>query len=194
MNLKPTLLAVGLAVACGGLAIAPAALAADGTINITGKVLNGTCNVSVNGGASVVLPDVQASALTAGSADNADAQGFTVGLNGCPSSPSGVRVGLTFTSTNADTGTGSGTLNNTGVTDLDVQLMHTSDGVTAPALTTSGGTPVALDGSTVTGAVTLTSAGTANFNFYAQYYPLSTWTSADTGAVSTSAEFNVNYQ
>lgn len=195
--MNKTLLSAALIAGFGIAAFAPqAARAADGTINITGKVISGTCTVAVNGAnANVVLPNVQASALTAGSAYTTGAKGFSVALTNCPASPTGLSIGLGFQTTNADTITG--TLKNTGVTNMDVQLMFTASGTgaaTAPAIT--GGTAVALDGATVTGAVPMgaTPATSAFYNFYAMYYPLSSWTTASTGIVSTSAQFNVSYQ
>lgn len=192
--MNKSLLFTALAAASLGAAllVPQAARAADGTVTITGKVLNGTCTVATNGGSNVVLNNVQASALTKGAAYTASAKGFTVALTNCPTSPSGLAVGLVFQTTNADTTTG--TLNNTGVTGMDVQLMYTASGngtAVTPAIT--GGTAVSLDGTTVTGPVTLTGAS-AYYNFYAMYYPTSAWAVGNTGAVSTSAQFNVNYQ
>ncbi|OOG65466.1 hypothetical protein B0E46_03735 [Rhodanobacter sp. B04] len=196
--MNKTLLSAALIAGFGVAALAPqAARAADGTINITGKVISGTCTVAVNGAnANVVLPNVQASALTAGSAYTTGAKGFSVALTGCPASPTGLSIGLGFQTTNADTATG--TLKNTGVTNMDVQLMYTTSATgTATAPATTGGTAVVLDGATVTGAVNMGAgpATSAYYNFYAMYYPLAAWSATTgTGAVSTSAQFNVSYQ
>lgn len=202
MNLKHTLLAAGLALALGATALAPqAAHAADsGTITINGKVLSSTCNVTSGGSAgssfTVSLPDVQSSALsTAG--NTAGATAFALSLSGCPTTPSGVQVGAQFYSA-ANTDTTTGTLKNTGVTNVDVQLMSVGGTTgTTPSGANTGGTAVTIatasptGNSNVTDPVTLTSAGTATLNYYAQYYATG---AAGAGAVSTTVNYLINYQ
>lgn len=194
MNLKPTLLAVGLAVACGGLAIAPAALAADGTVTINGKVLSSTCTVSnaSGGNVNVTLQPVPMATLSAAGV-TANPTAFSLALTGCPTAPSGVKVGAVFDTTNADTTTNKGTLTNTGVTGVDVQVLSTGGTAgTTPATAVTGGTAVPFDGATVTDQVAPDSSGNAVLGYYAQYYATAKVTAG--GAVATSATFTLNYQ
>lgn len=198
MNLKPTLLALALATAGGALALAPAAQAADGTINISGKVLSSTCIVTVNGGSAVTLTPVLWSALgAAGSTANPTA--FSVALTGCPTTPSGVQVGAVFDGTNADTTTSNGTLLNTAgagaAQKVDVQVRSTGGAAgTTSATTTSGGTAVPFDGATVTNQTSVDSSGNAVLGYYAQYYATAALAASDSGLVNTSTTFTLNYQ
>lgn len=195
MNLKPTLLAVGLAVACGGLAIAPAALAADsGLITINGKVLNGTCSVSGNGAGSnnftVTLPDVQSSAFTA-VGTVAGPQSFTLNLTGCPTVPSsGVSVGAQF---NAATVTASGDLTNASVpgsaTGVGVRLLDSSN---AQIVLAAGVNSAVTDSTAITVSGSPAAAAPITLNYTAEY--ISTATSVGAGSVATTVNYLINYQ
>jgi len=60
---SPLSLAAAIALACAG-----SALAADGTITITGQITDMTCNIAVDGGsndATVTLPTVSTGSLDA---------------------------------------------------------------------------------------------------------------------------------
>ena len=192
MNLKSNLLASALAVACGALAFAPSANAADnGTITINGQVLTNTCNV--NGGTSsftVNLPDVQTSALTTNGigAYGASATAFALNLTGCPVYATAIKVGAQFYSaTNADAAVTGGLKNGTGyATGVDVQLLDSSSnpftiGTAAPA-----------GNGNVTDQVAVSSTGTATLNYTAQYYVASATPTA--GSMSTSVQYVINYQ
>jgi major type 1 subunit fimbrin (pilin) len=195
MNLKPTLLAVGLAVACGGLAIAPAALAADsGLITINGKVLNGTCSVSGNGAGSnnftVTLPDVQSSAFTA-VGTVAGPQSFTLNLTGCPTVPSsGVSVGAQF---NAATVTASGDLTNASVpgsaTGVGVRLLDSSN---AQIVLAAGVNSAVTDSTAITVSGSPAAAAPITLNYTAEY--ISTAASVGAGSVATTVNYLINYQ
>lgn len=194
MNLKSTLLASALAVACGALALAPIANAADsGTITFNGQVLTNTCNV--NGGTSsfaVTLPNVQTSALTSNGvgAYGPSATAFALNLTGCPVYATAIKVGAQFYSpTNADASVTGGLKNSTGAgyaTGVDVQLLDGSN----TALTI--GTAAPTGNANVTDQVAVSSTGTATLNYTAQYYVASAAPTA--GTVSTSVQYVINYQ
>lgn len=194
MNLKSNLLATALAVACGALALAPTANAADsGTITINGQVLTNTCNV--NGGTSsftVALPNVQTSALTTNGvgAYGASATAFALNLTGCPVYATAIKVGAQFYSAaNADASVTGGLKNTTGAgyaTGVDVQLL---DGSNA-AFTI--GTAAPTGNANVTDQVAVSGTGTATLNYKAQYYVASAAPTA--GTVSTSVQYVINYQ
>ncbi|MBD8897749.1 fimbrial protein [Rhodanobacter sp. DHG33] len=187
--MNKTLLSAALIAGFGVAALAPqASHAATNTVTINGKILNATCAASVNGGTNggtVTLPDEPATAFTAvGSV--AGATPFTIALTGCPTTPSGVQVGAQFYSTsNADTATG--TLKNTGVTGVDVQLLDSASAAVpvATAAQVPGNNTGVTDPTTLTGA-------TANLNYTAQYY--ATAASVSSGTVSTNVNFVINYQ
>ncbi|HET7929812.1 MAG TPA: fimbrial protein [Rhodanobacteraceae bacterium] len=189
MNLKPTLLATGMALALGTMALAPQAAhaTADGTVTIGGKVLNGTCSVSGNGSpanTAVTLADVQQSALTATGAYTASQQKFSIDLTNCPTTPSGVQVGLQFFGGNDSSG--AGLLTSTGTaTGVEVQLLDSSKN----AVTITSAQPT--DNSNVTDATTLSGAS-ATLDYYAQYYVTSATPGA--GTVEAQTSFVINYQ
>lgn len=187
--MNKALLSAALIAGFGVAALAPqASHAATNTITFNGKILNATCSASVNGGTNggtVTLPDEPASGFS-GSASVLGATPFTIALSGCPTTPSGVQVGAQFYSaSNADTATG--TLKNTGVTGVDVQLLDSSSNA-VPIATTA---QVPGNNTGVTDPTTLTGA-TASLNYTAQYYATSA--SPSSGTVSTSVNFVINYQ
>ena len=201
MNLRPTLLAASLALAAGTLALAPAMATAavpttpaTGTVTISGTVYDTTCSVSngSSGNITVALPSVTAATLS-GAGVTAQPTAFSLMLTGCPVSTTGAKVGATFTTSNADATTGNGTMNNTGVANVDVQLLASggAPGTTA-ATATSGGTAVKYDGSTVTSLTSTDASGNAVLGYYAQYYATAAVTA--TGNVSATATYTLSYQ
>lgn len=180
MNMKHTLLAAGLAIACGSLALAPAANAADGTITINGKVLSSTCTVSnaTAGNVAVTLPDVVYSAFTTtGSA--AGLTPFSLNLTGCPTTPSGVVVAARFSGSNIDAATGA-LKNGTGTSNVEVQL------------TNSAGTAINLSTNPTPVNATISGTGAATLSYQAQYYQPSA-TAITAGTVNTSVDFTLTY-
>lgn len=194
MTLNSTLLATALAVACGALALAPVAKAADsGTITFNGQVVTNTCNV--NGGTSsftVTLPNVQTSALTTNGvgAYGASATAFTLNLTGCPVYATAIKVGAQFYSaTNADATVLGGLKNTSGTgyaTGVDVQLLDNTN--TAFTI----GTAAPTGNANVTDQVAVSNSGTATLNYKAQYYVANAAPTA--GTVSTSVQYVINYQ
>lgn len=178
MNLKHALLAASLAAACG--ALAPAALAADGTITFNGKVLSSTCTVgnATAGNVAVTLPDVVYSAFTT-SSPVAGRTPFALSLSGCPTTPSGVVVAAKFSGSNIDATTGA-LKNGTGTSNVEVQL------------TDSTGTAINLATNPAPVNAAISSTGTATLSYQAQYYQPSA-TAITPGTVNTSVDFTLTY-
>lgn len=179
MNLKHTLLAAGLAVACG--ALAPAALAADGNITITGKVIAPTCTVSnaVGGIVSVNLPTVLTTAFSGSVGSTTGATPFSLTLTGCPTNPAGVQVAAQLTGANIAT---DGNLTNTasGGSNVEVQLTNAS------------GTAINLKTTPTPVTATVNSSGNATLSYQAQYY--AAVAAVSSGAVQTSVQYTLTYQ
>lgn len=195
MNMKSTLLATVIAVACGTLALAPAAQALQspsGTITFSGKVVGNTCviqvtgtnsagSASVAGGAAtgtVTLPTVYTTAFS-GAGTVAGATPFSISLTGCDSSFTTAQTlwqpGSNLSSTGGRLKTGNST--------VDVQLLNSSNTAMDLSQTTAGG-----QSSTAANF----SGGAATLNYSAQYYANNATVTA--GAVSTSTQFTVIYQ
>ena len=115
-------------VCCGSLANS-AAMAADGTITITGQVMDSSCVIAIDGGTgdiSVALPSVSKTALaTDGATAGLKQMAFT--LTGCPASGA---VRAYFSPQNVDSNTGF-LMNNavaSPATNVQVQVLaHTGD-------------------------------------------------------------------
>ncbi len=178
MNLKHALLVASLAAACG--ALAPAALAADGTITINGKVLSSTCTVSnaTAGNVAVTLPDVVYSTFS-GSGSVAGLTPFSLNLTGCPTAPSGVVVAAQFSGSNIDASTGA-LKNGSGTSNVEVQL------------TNSAGTAINLSTNPTPVNAAISSTGAATLGYQAQYFQPST-TAITAGTVNTSVDFTLTY-
>ncbi|MGB5939925.1 MAG: fimbrial protein [Rhodanobacter sp.] len=172
------LLPAALAVALTAAAFAPTAQAANsGTINISGKVINDTCTISVNGGSStssVTLPVVATGALNVAGATAGDTN-FDIKLTGCDSNVTSAR--MAFAGGNIDP---NGNLNTSGAgqaTNLQVRLLsgalviNASSQANAPAIAVASGT----------GTTTLT----------AQYY--ANGAAVGAGLVNTSVNFTLTY-
>jgi len=173
------LLTSALAVSLGALATMPAAQAATpntGTINITGKVVQDTCSINVNGsGNAVLLPTVTTDTLNAAAGTTAGPQNFTLNLTGCDSTATAAQLNFTTGSNNlAD-----GNLKNNGTAkNVEVQLL--------------AGTNLINVGSNLNApSVTLTS-GAGSTPMTARYYAVTTGVTA--GTVSTSASVTFSYQ
>lgn len=173
-------LAAAIAVASGAMAFAPQASASDGTITITGKVLDQTCTVSTGygNGTAVVLEPVPVAAFT-GNGVTAKPKDFEVNLANCPANPAGVQVAASFSGSNID-----------------------SNGYLKNTVTTGGasGVAVALYDQGATNALNLSSdhsawqsiaSGGASLPFTAKY--ISTGT-VSAGELSTSVDFTLIYQ
>ncbi|HVX03555.1 MAG TPA: fimbrial protein [Rhodanobacteraceae bacterium] len=182
MNLKSSLLASTLAVACGALALAPNAHAADGTITITGKVIAPTCSVSnaIGGNLSVTLPTVLTSAFSGSVGSTTGATPFDLALTGCPTNPAGIQVAAQFSGTNISATDGN--LLNTAASGSNVEVQ----------LTDSAGTAINLNTTPTPVTATVDPSGNATLNYKAQYY--AAVGAVTGGAVQTSVQYTLTYQ
>lgn len=186
MNMKHTLLAAGLAVACG--AIAPAALAVqggspDGTITINGLVVANTCAIAVTGGSgnTITLPTVFSTSLSA-SGNTAGNTPFSISLTGCDKNLTSVYTWWTGGNIVAGDGNLKNTLTTNNATNVEVRLLNGDSSV----INMAGG-----QGAQNSKSATF-SAQAATLNYIAQYYALAGGTTA--GQVSTSVSFTLVYQ
>jgi len=172
-----------LAAMVAGLALSSSAAAADGTITFTGAITDTTCTVSVNGSgtsASVLLPTVQTSALTATGA-TAGTTPFDIVLSGCTGGT------LNTASTHFESGTNvdasSGRLNNSNVagsaSNVQLQLLNASHGAIAAGAASQNDLPVSI------------TSGGGTLSYYVQYYATGAATS---GSVSSYVDYSISYQ
>jgi major type 1 subunit fimbrin (pilin) len=186
--MKKTLLTAALLTAFGVAAMAPQARAAtpSGTITFTGSLTPSTCSVVVNGGTAnqtvtlPVTPLVNGVLGTAGS--SAGWTAVTLTLSGCTGLTGYTKVYPYFTGTNIDTTTGY--LNNTGTAgNVEIALSNGQSTTNALTLQNASGNQNA--------GTQLLSAPTPTFSYYAGYVATA---AATAGSVSTSVQYNLNYQ
>lgn len=176
--MNKTLLSAALVAVTAATAFAPTAQAADGTINITGKVMNTSCTVAITGtnGQTVVLPPVLKSALATANATAGDTS-FNVGLSGCD--PIATSATMKFSGSNINS---NGNLTNaTGPTysSAQVRLLNGSSAVINTF--SQSNAPV----------IAIQSDGTGSVAMKAQYFAAAANTTA--GLVSTSVDFTLTY-
>jgi major type 1 subunit fimbrin (pilin) len=166
-----------------GLAMASqAAFASDGTITVTGKVMDSTCTIASTAGGkdfTVALPTVSKTTLAA-AGNTAGATGFGIKLSGC--TPDSGNVHTHFDAgTTVDPNTGRLTLNGGGAGNVQIQIKN-ADGSVIKAgadATLQNSKPVAL------------AAGAAQMNYVMEYYATGTATS---GAANSSVTYTIAYQ
>ncbi|MGL6152963.1 MAG: fimbrial protein [Aeromonas sobria] len=171
--------------AVSGLALMGAqyATAADGTITISGQIVDVGCDISVNGGNSdstVVLPTVSKNAL-ANPGDIAGSTAVNISLNSCPES-GGVRA--YFEALNVDQSTG--------------HLLNTAAGTPAGnvqvKVTDAAGTGIDLRTNTTNNFVNFidggSGTGTAELQYGVQYVSTGT---ATAGRVETQLTYSLEY-
>lgn len=153
-----------------------AALAADGTITIEGKVVDTTCSVVAGGeNKTVTLPNVAKSSL----ANNNDVAGktqFTLSLNGC----AGQNVAAYFEQ-NANVAA-NGNLT-TGVNNVQVQLLDKNNA----AINISQPQSTQINAYETADAT----SGEATLTYYAQYFATG---AAEAGTVNTTVNYTIAYQ
>ncbi|OXL18921.1 fimbrial protein [Psychrobacter sp. DAB_AL32B] len=158
--------------------------AADGTITINGQVTDKTCtiNQSASKDFTVTLPTVSTSVL-ANTGDVAGRTPFTINLTGCTA---GSKVATYFEpGTTVDFKTGH--LNNaTGTAkNVQVQLLGSNNLVIPVLAAGAGGTQ------TNSQLVDVSGTGSADLNYYAQYYATD---ASVAGSVATSVKYTIVYQ
>ncbi|HET6431367.1 fimbrial protein [Dyella sp.] len=178
MLTNKTLLSTAMVAAFGVLASAPIHAANSGTINITGKVLADTCTVSVNGnsGTTVALPTVMTAAFGSAAGTVAGATAFSVSLAGCDTNTTSAK--MAFSGANVDTSTGNLKNATSGGSNVQIQLLNSSD--------------AAINTSTQAGAPTINvTSGNGSTAMKAQY--ISTAATTTPGLVSSSVSFTLTY-
>ena len=158
--------------------------AADGTITINGQVTDKTWTVNSAQGKdfTVTLPTVSQQVL-ANTGDVAGRTPFTINLTDCTA---GSKV-ATYFEPGATVDFNTGRLNNaTGTaTNVQVQLLGSNNAVIPVLAAGAGGVQ------TNSQLVDVSGAGSADLNYYAQYYA----TDASTpGTVATSVKYTIIYQ
>ena len=177
--MKKTLLAIPLLVLATS-----SVFAADGTITINGQVTDKTC--TVNAGTTkdftVTLPTVSKSVLAA-AGDTAGRTPFTINLTGCSE---GSKV-ATYFEPGATVDFNTGRLKNASGTaaNVQVQLLGSNNTVIPVLAAGAGGVQ------TNSQLVDVSGAGSADLNYYAEYYA----TGASTpGSVATTVKYTIVYQ
>ncbi|WP_182407148.1 fimbrial protein [Psychrobacter sp. GP33] len=160
------------------------AFAADGTITINGQVKDNTCivNAGTTKDFTVTLPTVSKQVLAV-AGDTAGRTPFTINLTGCTA---GSKV-ATYFEPGATVDFNTGRLNNaTGTaTNVQVQLLG-SENTVIPVLAAGAGGIQANSQ-----LVDVSGGGSADLNYYAQYYA----TGASTpGSVATTVKYTIIYQ
>ncbi|MFI8482757.1 fimbrial protein [Pseudomonas sp. NPDC078700] len=168
-----------------GIAIfgAAGAFASDGTITISGQVVDTSCDISINGGSgdtTVVLPSVSKTNL-ANAGDVAGSTSVSLSLTGCPATGS---VRAYFEAQNVDQATGYLQNNavDTPATNVQVQVTDTS------------GAAIDLRNNSNNNFVAFTDDagdGTADLNYAVQYVATGASTA---GQVETALVYSLDYQ
>lgn len=184
MKKLASVLAVGLALSSA------AAMASDGSVNISGELTASTCTVSSNTGSNIInliLPKLSTTTLkTLG--DVGGTSKFTIMLTNCtvgatvkPYFENSPNVATDGNLKNTYSGTG------TAATNVEVRLLN------------GKGTPIDLNqpfttqdtGTNGTAGFTITTTNTgANFDYFAQYYALAQTTA---GMVQSSITYSIQY-
>ena len=170
---------LGLAIIGLGLASSAVFAAPDGTVTITGKVIQQTCTLAgTSGNYTVSLPTVAASSFTTGALTNGETK-YTINLTNCPAGA----IGVYYDNTGANVNT-SGRLNNTvtGGSNVNVQLLNSAKTAIDLSKDRTGQNLV---------TATAVANGAVNLDFYARYYATATATTV--GDVSTTVGYYVIY-
>lgn len=193
MSLSKLALTAAIAAACGTMAFAPQAKAADGTITFTGKVIDQTCSLtgpaSTNGNFTVTLPNVvKGTDITNTAGTTAGATPFSMKFDGCPTY---ANISVLFSGAGIDPGAASsGLLSNASGTgyaaDVAVQLTDSSNN----PLDLSNTTDAAAQGTAF--QTPDPNSGQATFPYTARYYV--TGAGLTGGNVSATVDYTVVYQ
>lgn len=174
--MKKSVISVVLTAALG-LGVAGSALAADGTIKFTGKIIDSTCTISNPGGSSfdVYLPAVSTQTLSSAGVTAARTP-FSIQLTNCPAGASA----YAYFEPGANT-TSNGHLRNISAVaaqNVEVEVLNASYA------------PINLMTNANQQAVVLSSSGTNTLQYYAQYYATAQTTA---GSVETQVDYTIVY-
>ncbi|MEO8811172.1 MAG: type 1 fimbrial protein [Rhodanobacter sp.] len=177
--MKNTLLSAALAAVIAAAAFIPTAHAANtGTINFTGRVLADTCTITVNNGASVVLPNVSTLAFGGAAGNTAGTTpAFNIALSNCDTNTTKANMAFTV-GANVDTTTGNLKNATSGGSNVQIQLLNSSNAVINTA--TNANAPV----------ITV-AAGAGQTQLTARY--ISTVAATTPGLVTSSVGFTLTY-
>lgn len=171
------------ALALTGIAMASqAAFASDGTITVTGSVVDSTCTVASTAGGkdfTVALPAVSKTTLAA-AGNTAGATGFGIKLNGCSPASGNVHTHFDAGAT-VDPNTGRLTLNAGGASNVQIQIKN-ADGSVIKA---------GADSTLQNSKTTALAAGAAQLNYIMEYYATG---AATAGAANSSVTYTIAYQ
>ncbi len=174
-------ISIAAVIALATAALAPAAQAADGTIEFTGAVTSVTC--VINGGTkdlTVVLPTVSTDALAVAGSE-AGRTPFTIELTGCD--PGTGKVSTFFESDDhVDMLTGNLNVDDGGATKVQIGLLNDAHEKIKVGATV---------GQQNSQQVTVSTGGEATLNYYAQYESLGETTS---GEVKSRVRYSISYE
>ncbi|MGO4329772.1 fimbrial protein [Cupriavidus sp. 2TAF22] len=180
--MKKNLIASAIATAACAAAFAPAAHAADGTIEFTGSVVATTCTINGGGGANmmtVALPPVSTSALSQPGAV-AGRTPFTIKLDGCAGSST--KVATAFEAGSTVNSEGRLTVDAGGASGVDIRLLNASyNPIKAGAAQNDQNSP----------AVDLVTGGITTLHYYAEYVSTGT---VQAGAANSRVQYSLVYQ
>ena len=176
--MKKSNLCLALTAAAALSLLAPAAQAADGTIDFTGMVTTSTCSVNTDSSAATVdLGTASAYDLTAKDAVNTTP--FSISLEGCTP---GIPVGVKFASI-GNTDSDSGQLTNAGTAE-NVQIR----------LSDKSGVKMTVGGDAGAQRATIGSAGTATLEYSAALVQKEGAGVPTAGTVSAQAQYTIVYE
>lgn len=174
------------AVAAAASLCSASALAVDGTVNFTGKILTSGCTLSDSGGQTqaVALPEISKNAFTAADA-TASEKPFTLKFTGCPSNQ---QPKITMRSANVVSGKPTVLANTatTGATNVGIIVENTGSGGT------TGGAQIEFNKFADAGTFNLSATETTfSANYIARYYALTA--TPGEGAVAATVTLEVSY-
>jgi major type 1 subunit fimbrin (pilin) len=178
-RMNKTLLSAALIASFGFAALAPmgAQAATTGTINFTGRVLADTCTITVNSGATVILPQVSTAAFGAIGSVAGQSSPFSIALTGCDTNTASAK--MAFNGTNVDSTTGNLKNATSGGSNVQIQLLNSAAAV--------------INTNTQANAPTIAVAsGAGSTSLTAQYIATAAATTA--GLVTSSVGFTLTYQ
>lgn len=158
--------------------------AADGTINITGKILDNTCKISTET-VSVTLPTISQQTLqTAGS--TAGRTPFQISLSQCKSAGNIATYFEPGPTVDYLTGRLNNTSTDNAATNVQVQLLGSNNQVISVTATDK------TSAQTNSQWVSVEQGGQTDLNYYAEYFTKSGGVTS--GNVSTSVQYTIIYQ
>ncbi len=182
--MKKTLISAAFAAAAAFVVMAPAAYAADGTINFNGAITGTTCTISSGTGGiqDVTLPTVSASTLTGAVGKVNGLTAFQIKLTACSPATGNVHAHWEATNINPSTGNVRLAAGST-ATGVEIQLVN---GVNMDPINAANG-----DDAQNSGSFAIQSDGTALLPYAAQYY--ATAATVGEGPLTAQVMYDLSY-